>query len=148
MDQTQGDPRQQQNGQFGKRLGKGAIGFGAVDAALEFGFRRHNNPEENMLVSVGAAGATAAAWMLLPGVMWAKTGYDVAKGVGGAVDGYRRNAYESQMSAYSNMAVMGGNFQDTEYGATSRQRGMQAIKNSRLNARSALSNEARSLHHF
>lgn len=131
-----------------RRLGGGAMGFGAVDAALEFGFRRSANPDENMMVSVGAAGATAAAWMFLPGVMWAKTAFDVSKGVGTAMDGFRRSSYEQQLSANDNIGRIGGNFMDTEYGATSRQRGMQAIQGSRLNARSALSNEARSLHRF
>lgn len=130
------------------RISPGVMGFGVVDAALEFGFRRHANPNEHMAVSVGAAGATAAAWMFLPGVMWAKTAFDVSKGVGTAVDNFRRNGYEEQLSNNSNLGRIGGNFNDTDYTATSRQRGMQAIQSSRLNARSALANEARSLHRF
>lgn len=40
----------------------------------------------------------------------------------------------------------GGNFMDTEMTATMRQRGVQAMHNTRMNARSILGNEARSLH--
>jgi len=40
----------------------------------------------------------------------------------------------------------GGNFQDTQQAYTMRQRGVQAMQQSRMNARSVLGSEARTLH--
>lgn len=57
-------------------------------------------------------------------------------------------AYASQMKGL-NRPLYGGVFKDTEASATSRQRGVMAIQNSRLNARSILGNEASGMYaHF
>jgi hypothetical protein len=122
--------------------------MGVFDFGLTYADRQKQNPNENKLVSAGIAGASAAAWMYIPGIMWAKTALDMGKGAGMAIGSYRKQAYGKQFAAVENRGVIGGEFQDTAFGATSRQRGLQAIQNSRLNARSALANEARSLHRF
>jgi hypothetical protein len=123
-------------------------GMGVLDFGLTYTDRQKRNPEESKLVSGGVAAASAAAWMYVPGLMWGMTAISAAKGAGGMMEGIRQKSYEEQFAATANRGVVGGNFTDTEYGATSRQRGMQAIQSSRLNARSALANEARSLHRF
>ena len=120
--------------------------MGVVDFGLTYWDRRTRNPEESRLISGGVAAASAAAWMYIPGIMWAKTAVDMGKGAGAMIEGYRRQSYESQLSANDNRGVIGMGFQDSDVGYTARQRGLQAIQSSRLNARSALSNEARSLH--
>lgn len=123
-------------------------GMGVLDFGLTYADRRNRMPEESQFKSIGISAASAAAWMYVPGIMWAKTAVDLGKGAGAAIEGYRRQSYEEQFSATENRGVIGMGFQDTDVGYTARQRGMQAIQSSRLNARSALSNEARSLHRF
>lgn len=123
-------------------------GMGALDFGLTYADRRHTHPEENQLKSIGIAGASAAAWMYIPGIMWAKTALDVGKAAGGMMQNYRNQTWGDEFARIENRGVIGSGFQDTDIGYTARQRGMQAIQSSRLNARSALSNEARSLHRF
>jgi hypothetical protein len=125
---------------------KGAMG--AVDFGLTYADRRKQHPEESRFVSGGLSALSAGAWLYAPEIMWAKTALDVAKGAGKMAAQMKRDSYERQYATRDNMGIIGGNFQDTELAATTRQRGLQAIQNSRINARSALSNEARSLHRF
>lgn len=120
--------------------------MGVLDFGLTYADRRKYHGDESKLISGGIAAASAAAWMYVPGIMWAKTAVDVAKSGGEMMAGYRRQSFEEQFSANDNRGMIGNGFQDTEIGYTSRQRGLNAIQNSRLNARSALANEARSLH--
>lgn len=122
--------------------------MGVLDFGLTYADRRNRLPEESKLKSGTIAGASAAAWMYAPSIMWAKTALDMGKAAGGMIENYRLQSYEEQYRGMSNRGVMGQGFQDTDVAHTSRQRGMQAIQNSRLNARSALANEARSLHRF
>ena len=76
--------------------------------------------------------------------LWAMTAYDLTKGaaalMGGAVD-TARDAFTSFKGSI-NKPVMGMGFKDNTVAATSRARGVMAIQNSRLNARSVLGNEA------
>lgn len=120
---------------------------GVLDGGLEFYFRRQANPDENMAVSIGASAAVAAAWYFMPTVMWAKTGMDLVGGIGQGVAQYKKQ-YRDDYYKQANREGFGGNFQDTAMGATMRQRGVQAIANSKLNARSAFNGQARSLHQF
>lgn len=101
-----------------------------------------------LLTSQGAkVGAARALGLALPGlqvVAAASFMYDVGKMAGTAVKGSIDLAKDSiksmQGSIYKPMFGMGYN--DTEAAATSRARGVMAIQNSRLNARSVLGYEA------
>jgi len=95
---------------------------------------------------VGARAGMAASGVLMPAaVAW--TAFDLArmgtKGVGHAasigVDAYK--SYRGDI----NKGILEGGFTDTEATMTSRARGVEAIQNSRLNARSILGNEAGSM---
>lgn len=59
-----------------------------------------------------------------------------------------RSHYDNDKQQFEDMyrPNLGGNYQDTQQAYTMRQRGVQAIQNSRLNARSALGNTARMMH--
>lgn len=136
----------------GKRwVGKGKMlhtGTMAFDSAIGFAMRRYTNPDESLLVSLGITAAETAAWFFAPTVMWTYTGLQLAKAAGSAIQNYRLQSYEEQFAKNARLGIIGGNFQDTDFAYTSRQRGLMAIQQSRLNARSALANEARSLHRF
>jgi hypothetical protein len=56
--------------------------------------------------------------------------------------------YNNDKSQYEDVFddKMGGDYQDSKAAYTMRQRGMQAIQNSRMNARSALGNTAKMMH--
>lgn len=69
--------------------------------------------------------------------------YDIGKGIGNMVMGgvnFAKDAMKS-MQGTINKPVFGAGFKDNEVAATSRARGVMAIQNSRLNARSMLGSE-------
>ena len=69
--------------------------------------------------------------------------YDIGKGVGKMIMGggnFGKDALKS-MQGTINRPLFGAGFKDNEVAATSRSRGVMAIQNSRLNARSALGSE-------
>lgn len=97
-----------------------------------------------------AAAATSTAWVPIVNFgMAAWLAYDVAKlGVTLAkeaiikpIANFARDGYRSYKGNIEK-SPMGMGFEDNTVAATSRQRGVMAISNSRLNARSALGNEA------
>lgn len=129
---------------MGKIGGVASVGFGVLDGGLTFMDRRQQNPEESVAKSATIAGATAAAWAFLPGVMFAYEGYNMAK-MAGEAGVFNQNIQQSKrMKHYQ----QGGswNYQDTQAAATMRQRGLDAVMNGRMSARSALGGEARGLH--
>lgn len=74
---------------------------------------------------------------------WATLAYDVGKGVGNAIMGginFQKEALKSMQGSISK-PIFGAGFKDNEVAATSRARGVMAIQNSRLNARSMLGSE-------
>jgi len=74
---------------------------------------------------------------------WATLAYDVGKGVGNAIMGginFQKEALKS-MKGSINKPIFGAGYKDNEVAATSRARGVMAIQNSRLNARSMLGSE-------
>lgn len=74
---------------------------------------------------------------------WATLAYDVGKGVGNAIMGgvnFSKEALKS-MQGTINKPIFGAGYKDNEVAATSRARGVMAIQNSRLNARSLLGSE-------
>lgn len=127
------------------RIGLNAAGS-IVDAGMEFYNRRHFHPEESYAKSSLYAARNFAAWMLMPGVMWGVTLGEAGKELGKAAAEFGASAPSARAARWSSGGQIGMGFQDSDKAYTARQRGLQAIENSRLNARSALGNEARSLH--
>ena len=88
-------------------------------------------------------GVSIAGWVLLAHDLALGAGKLIGAGVKGAI-----GAAQSTIGSI-NKGVMGMGFKDNVVAATSRQRGVMAIQNSRLNARSALGSEAAMLNaHF
>lgn len=93
------------------------------------------------------SGVVKGAGAFMPGLNVLATGqliYDLAKGAGKiAVKGvnFAKDAVKS-MQGTINKPMFGSGFKDNEVAATSRSRGVMAIQNSRLNARSLLGSEA------
>jgi hypothetical protein len=74
---------------------------------------------------------------------YATLAYDIGKGVGNMMMGgvnFAKDAMKS-MQGTLNKPIFGAGFKDIEVAATSRARGVMAIQNSRLNARSMLGSE-------
>jgi hypothetical protein len=74
---------------------------------------------------------------------YATLAYDIGKGVGNMMMGgvnFAKDAMKS-MQGTINKPIFGAGFKDNEVAATSRARGVMAIQNSRLNARSMLGSE-------
>lgn len=98
----------------------------------------------------GSAVGMKAIGMAIPGVNVAMTAwmaYDIAAGVaemGKAGVKLVKDGIVS-MKGSIDKPIMGMGFRDNEIAATSRARGVSAIQNSRLNARSVLGNEAASM---
>ncbi|CAB4143036.1 hypothetical protein UFOVP784_63 [uncultured Caudovirales phage] len=96
---------------------------------------------------MGAMGATRFAGAAMTPLNVLATGqlmYDIGKGIGKmAVGGinFAKDAMKS-MQGTINKPMFGTGFKDNEVAATSRARGVMAIQNSRLNARSLLGSEA------
>lgn len=103
-----------------------------------------------------AAGKGAAALGLralgtrLPGIgllmtLW--TGYDIAKAIVPRVPEFAANVYNSY-TGWGNRRMFGAPFKTNEAAMTSRSRGVMAIQNSRLNARSVIGAEAGGMHAY
>lgn len=117
---------------------KGNVGFGVVDAAMNMA------GGDDAGTAVLKAGASAALWHTMPGVMTAYTVATTAPQVIGA--GY--NWYRQQQQWWNNQHIqgtVGGMYQDTQRALTMRQAAVEAIQGSKMNARSALGGEARIL---
>lgn len=91
-------------------------------------------------VSTGLKAFNIAGWMLMA--------HDTAELIGKGVASAARLAVEAGKSTMGsiNKPVMGMGFKDNTVSATSRQRGVMAIQNSRLNARSGLGSEGAQMH--
>jgi hypothetical protein len=90
--------------------------------------------------------AMRGAAMLLPGVQLVAAAsfiYDIGQMAGEVVKSGINLAKDANKSLQGSIAkpTFGMGYKDTEAAATSRARGVQAIQNSRLNARSALGTE-------
>ena len=103
---------------------------------------------------VGLAVAGEVALKALPGVnliFAADMAYQLAKLAGKGVQAginFAKDGMKSMQGTMNN-GVFGAGYQDNEVAATSRARGVMAIQNSRLNARSLLGSEASMMHaHF
>lgn len=125
---------------FGNQVVQYGLGLGM--GGLTYVDYRKEHPESNAATALGYAAADAALWTAVPGLMLAKELSEGAVELGKM--GYQ--AYQAGPSSNFYNPNMGGNYMDTELNATMRQRGVNAIQNNRLNARSVLGSEARSLH--
>ena len=119
--------------------GKGKFSGGIKEASKAAGTKGADK------LGLAAGGKMAGNFIPFVNVaLWAMTAYDLTKGaaalMGGAVD-TARDAFTSFKGSI-NKPVMGMGFKDNTVAATSRARGVMAIQNSRLNARSVLGNEA------
>lgn len=112
----------------------------AAKAAMEKASAGNLSKMDNFIAKGGvgkvAKGANIAGWVLLAHDLARMGGKLVGAGLKGAVD-----AGKSAMGSIDK-GVMGMGFKDNTVAATSRQRGVMAIANSRLNMRSLLGNES------
>jgi hypothetical protein len=129
--------------QAGQRVGLGtAVRVGMQKGGLKIGARLALAAGANAVPVVGQVVSAALLASLVMdvgqlGVAAFKSGVDFAK------EGVQ--SYRGQI----NKGVMGMGYRDNTVAATSRARGVQAIQNSRLNARSVLGSEAGAMHaHF
>lgn len=123
----------------------GALGL--YDAVSTYQELRRENPQGNALLQAGRAGLQALAWGLpvTQPFMWAGLLSDVGEAVGSAAVNLYYQGVANRKGYYA--GNFGGRFLDNEIRATMRQRGLAAIQEARLNARTILGSEARSLHY-
>lgn len=118
---------------------EGITGFGAGLAA-KFGATMASGPAAPL---VGAAMMAWQVWDLTKLTVDLARDLVIKPGINLAQDGFR--SYKGQIDK----APFGMGFKDNSVAASSRQRGVMAIQNSRLNARSVLGSEAGAMHsHF
>lgn len=120
-------------------------GFTGWQGISTYQYRREENADESKLTSLGYAAFDTALWEFAPWIAAAKDfGYEGLKSIGesGIFD---KKLMEARLrSKYGNFASW--QYEDTEQNYTMRQRATQVMASSRQNIRSALGNEARSLH--
>jgi hypothetical protein len=142
---------------FGTGLEKAGISFGgkvgaeAAEGALK-GSVFKNLGKKGVLEALGTKGGAKvlgvrAASLAIPGlnvVAAAMMAYDLGQMAGELVKSGINLAKDANKSLKGSISkpLFGMGYQDTEAAATSRSRGVMAIQNSQLNARSALGNEA------
>jgi hypothetical protein len=124
--------------------GIAGVGLGVIDGGLTYFDRRANHPEESAATSALYAAGDVALWTFLPHVAFAKMGYDVAKSAGEA-GAFNKNASQQRMMNYQTQGAS-WQYNDTQTAATMRQRGLDAMMQSRSLAASAVGGEARRLH--
>jgi hypothetical protein len=131
-------------GTFGGNALMRGIGGGKT-MGTGFKMMRAGARSEGMLaMRLGGTRMLGAAMGPLSIISNAQLMYDIGKGVGKiAVGGmnFAKDAIKS-MQGSINKPMFGTGFKDNEVAATSRSRGVMAIQNSRLNARSMLGSEA------
>lgn len=130
-----------------RKVGAMGLGFGVIDGTLTYNARQKDNPNESKLKSGAIAVGTAAAWELFTLPMVALTAAGFADDIGRGMTALNKQHQARYYNSVGTGSIGSGTFRDNDAAYTMRQRSMQAISQSRLNARSALGNEARSLHH-
>ncbi len=142
----------QQTTRSGVRKHSSGIGVAAFGGGIEFAIRKMDG--ESTSKAAGHAALEALKWYAFAPIMEVKMGLDF---IGAGMDMLgvptpikmmelgKKNL--ERLTTNPGEARFGSrNFQETEQSHTLRQRNMQAIQESRLNARSVLGNEARMLH--
>lgn len=142
-----------------KMFGESAIKRGVTKELAEEGVKVGLGKGLGIALEEGGAKAAAtlglgAASELVPGLnilTTAMMAYDFGKMGVGLIKGGIQTAEDAGKSMKGSIekGVMGMGYRDNTVAATSRQRGVMAIQNSQLNARSVLGNEASMIHsHF
>lgn len=125
----------------GSFLKENAWGAANVGVGLAMGIASG----QSMGTALKDAVIQGAAWTVAPEIMNAQMLYDLGSSIGPAlVEKYKRDKFAWKEGFKHNMGGRG--FADTQASATMRQRAVQAIQGSRLNARSALGREASLMH--
>lgn len=134
-----------------ERFGARAVMAGAREAAMKEGGKL----AAGRLLAVGGARMAGMAIPVVNIAMTAWLAYDIFKMGSGIIRDFNKRAAQKAREAAKSFKgqiekpVFGMGFVDNEVAATSRSRGVMAIQNSRLNARSVLGAEAGALHaHF
>ena len=115
--------------------------FGAVGVGIDTAFNLAGG--DNLGTSLMKAGVTGALTVSNPALFGTITGLQLA---GEAAFGVAKYSYQQQQwwnREFSYNNNVGGSYVDTQRAATMRQAAVQAIQGSRLNARSALGQEAK-----
>lgn len=130
--------------------GRSILGVGSAFALLDVGMNYmedvRENPERSTAARIARAVGQWALWEIpiTRPFMWAGVLDDVGMALGMAATQLYHQGVKNRKTAY--MGNFGGYFEDNDIRATMRQRGLAAIQQARLNARSILGNEARMLH--
>lgn len=135
------------------------IGITEAEAAGKIGIRRGiqalggvAGEQAGKRLAMEGAGALAARGALagakfLPVIGWMWTAYDIAKAVVPRAPEFAADVYRSY-TGWGNRRMFGAPFQTNEAAITTRQRGVMAIQNSRMNARSVIGAEAGGIHAY
>ncbi len=124
-----------------------AAGMGFVNHALGVGMMTMGemaNPNISMGEALVRGAFYAAGEAILPGFGLITTVSAIAKPITDSYLEYKRYGKGQIQHAYR--PGFGGNYKDTQQAYTMRQRGVQAMKASKMNARSVLGSEARTFH--
>lgn len=122
---------------------KKGFSYHALGAGMSIGFQVLGG-ETNLVKAVGKGLGYHLLDQFIPGAMYLSTFYSVAENISTAI--VENHRYGNQKLQKYYQGNFGGNFRDTQAGYTMRQRGVQAIQQSQLNARSVLGSEARTYH--
>jgi hypothetical protein len=128
----------------GNFINRGQGGAKMVGMAAQYARSGGSRAVAAKMGAMGAARIGGAALGPLNVLATGQLMYDIGKGIGKmAVGGinFAKDAMKS-MQGTINKPMFGTGFKDNEVAATSRARGVMAIQNSRLNARSLLGSEA------
>jgi hypothetical protein len=128
----------------GNFMARGAGGTKMMGMAAQYARAGGSRVVAAKMGAMGAARLGGAALGPLNVLSTGQLMYDIGKGIGKmAVGGinFAKDAMKS-MQGTINKPMFGTGFKDNEVAATSRSRGVMAIQNSRLNARSLLGSEA------
>jgi hypothetical protein len=119
-----------------------AVGIGYSD------YRQRVNEGESSGSAFAKSAAEQALWFVPGGgiIMTAKMVADVLPEVAGGIAAGGRAQASKQSQAYR--SNFGGNYVDTQNAYTMRQRGVQAIEQNRMNTRSVMGSEARTLFRY
>ncbi len=138
-----------------KKVGRSILSRGKVSKASKFGAgafavdtAMNLQSGDDAGTSMAKAGVTSIMAGSNPALF---TTFTLGSLASDAFLGIQQFNYQKQQwwnKQYMTNNVMGGNYIDTQRALTMRQAGVQAIQNSKLNARSALGNEAKLIHPF
>jgi hypothetical protein len=133
----------------GLHAAKGGGYFGSAARSAVSNYAGEGTRAAQILARTAGSRGVALGLRAAPGVGTAMLAYDITKGLGTLAGRGARLGIDAVKSAQGDLikrGPMGMGYVDNSVAATSRQRGVMAISNSRLNARSFLGQEASYLH--